>query len=200
MFKYTTSFSSVIKPIVSEEKDKYLAKASLSDLKQFIPEIDVASNIDLLPVAFNAFVVNRANKNGDVIDTATTVATYKNFINKPINIEHERQNVVGAILTAGFSEFGTDKPLTEEEVKDMSGPFNVVLGGIVWRVVDTELAAAIEESGDPDSENYEKISASWELGFADYEIAKVEGSSKNIEDGEIISDEKEIELLLQPPK
>lgn len=195
MFKYTASFSSVIRPIVSEEKDKYLAIASLADLGKFIPNIDADSNIDLLPVAFNAFVVNRANKNGDVIDGPTTLATYENFINKPINVEHERQNVVGVILTAGFSEFGTDKPLTEDEVKDMTGPYNVVLGGVIWKIVDEGLAGAIEESGDPESENYEKISASWELGFVDYEIVKVEGSSKNIEDGGIISDLKEIEEL-----
>jgi hypothetical protein len=195
MFKYTTSFSSIIRPVVSEEKDKYLAIASLADLGKFIPNVDADSNIDLLPVAFNAFVVNRANKNGDVIDGPTTLASYKNFTNKPMNVEHERQNVVGVILTAGFSEFGTDKPLTEEEVKDLTGPYNVVLGGVVWRIVDRDLAGAIEESGDPESENYEKISASWELGFADYEIAKVEGSSKNIEDGEIVTDTKEIEKL-----
>tara|TARA_R110000765_G_scaffold27216_1_gene66241 strand:+ start:757 stop:2301 length:1545 start_codon:yes stop_codon:yes gene_type:complete len=180
---------------VSEEKDKYLAMASLSDLGQFIPDIDSSSNIDLLPVAFNAFVVNRANKNGDVLDGPTTIATYKNFTNKPINIEHERQNVVGVILTAGFSEFGTDKPLSEEEVKGITGPYNVVLGGVIWRVVDNDLAGAIEESGDPESENYEKISASWELGFVDYEIAKIEGSSKNLEDGEMISDPTQIEEL-----
>ena len=86
--KYTTTFSSVIKPVVSEEKDKYLALASMVELEKFLPQVDVEKNVDLLPVAFNAFVANRVNKNGDVVDTDTAIAMHDNFVNKPINIEH----------------------------------------------------------------------------------------------------------------
>ena len=50
--KYTTTFSSVVKPVVSEEKDKYLALASMVELEKFLPDIDVEKNVDLLPVAF----------------------------------------------------------------------------------------------------------------------------------------------------
>ena len=155
--KYTTIFSSTIKPLVSEEKDKYLAMASLLDVGDFIPEVDTEKNIDLLPIAFNACVANRVNKNGDVIDTPTALEIYENFINKPINIEHNRDRVVGAILTAGFSEFGTDKQITAEELKDHKGPFNITLGGIVWKVVNSNLAKMIEDSADPTSEKYQKI-------------------------------------------
>ena len=97
-FQYTTTFSSILKPLVSEEKDKYLALASLMQVGNFIPNVDTEKNVDLLPVAFNAAVVNRVNKNGDVIDTDTAVASYKDFINKPINIEHNRERIVGVIL------------------------------------------------------------------------------------------------------
>ena len=116
--KYTTIFSSEIKPLVSEDKDKYLAMASLVEVGDFIPEVDTSKNVDLLPVAFNACVINRVNKNGDVVDTDTAMAMYKDFINKPMNIEHNRDKVVGVILTAGFSEFGTDNKLTEEQAKN----------------------------------------------------------------------------------
>ena len=194
-FKYKTSFSSIVKPLVSEEKDKYLAMASLVDIGDFIPEIDTASNVDLLPVAFNAFVANRVNKNGDVIDTGTALEIYKNFINKPINIEHNRSRVIGTILTAGFSEFGTDKPLTEDQVKDIKRPFNVTLGGVIWKVVNTDLAELIENSSDPEDENYNKISASWELGFSEYKLAVLIGNNKNLEDAQIIEDSAVIEEL-----
>ena len=50
--KYTTIFSSTIRPLVSEEKDQYLAMASLLDVGEFIPDVDTESNYDLLPVAF----------------------------------------------------------------------------------------------------------------------------------------------------
>jgi hypothetical protein len=192
-FKYTSIFSSTVKPIVSEDKDKYLSLASMVDLEKFIPEVDAEKEVDLLPIAFNAFVANRVNKNGDVIDTGTSLAVYKSFINKPMNVEHNRDRVIGTILTAGFSEFGTDKPLTEEDVAEISGPFNVTLGGVVWRVVNPELADFIEDSADPTSNNYMNVSASWELGFTDYEIIAIRGDEKNIENAEVIAGEDDVE-------
>ena len=193
-FKYKTTFSAFIRPLVSEEKDKYLAMASLMDVGQHIPDIDVDKNFDLLPIAFNSFVANRVNKNDDVVDTSTALRIFKSFINKPINIEHNRERVVGTILTAGFSEFGTDKSLSEDEVKNMSGPFNVTLGGVIWKVVNSSLADLIENSSDPTSEDYLSISASWELGFDEYHLLILgDETEKNIENAEIISDFDEIE-------
>ena len=191
--KYTTTFSSVVKPVVSEEKDKYLALASMVELEKFLPDIDVEKNVDLLPVAFNAFVANRVNKNGDVVDTETAVAMYENFVNKPINIEHNRKSIVGTILTTGFSRFGSDEPLTKDEVKDLKEPFNVTLGGVIWKIADEDLANKIESSSDPTSEDYMSISASWELGFSDYNLVVLEGEEKNIENGLEISDPDEID-------
>lgn len=194
--KYTTTFSSVLKPLVSEEKDKYLALASLVEVGNFIPEVDTEKNIDLLPVAFNAAVVNRVNRNGDVIDTDTALASFKSFINKPINLEHNREKIVGVILTAGFSEFGTDTILTEEQVKMLKGPFNITLGGVIWKVANPNLASMIEDSSDATSFNYQKISASWELGFNDYNMVVIEGESKNIEDGsEIVNGSENFEAI-----
>ena len=194
-FKYITTFSSVLKPLVSEEKDKYLALASLMQVGNFIPNVDTEKNVDLLPVAFNAAVVNRVNKNGDVIDTSTALASYKDFINKPINLEHNRERLVGVILTAGFSEFGSDVPLTEDQVKDLKGPYNITLGGVIWKIANPNLATMIEDSSDSTSANYQKISASWELGFNEYNLVVIEGDSKNIEDGSEISDASQIETL-----
>ena len=192
-FKYTSIFSSTVKPIVSEDKDKYLSLASMVDLEKFIPDVDTEKEVDLLPIAFNSFVANRVNKNGDVIDTETSIAVYKSFINKPMNVEHNRDRIVGTILTAGFSEFGTDRPLTEEGVTGASGPFNVTLGGVVWRIVNPDLADFIEDSADPTSDNYMNVSASWELGFTDYEIVAINGDEKNIEDAEVIAGEDDVE-------
>ena len=194
-YKYTTIFSSEIKPLVSEEKDKFLALASLEDVGSFIPDINLEENYDLLPVAFNAAVANRVNKNGDVIDTETAVAIYKNFINKPINIEHNREKVIGVILTAGFSEFGTDKPITEEQAKASDEPFNITLGGVIWKVANSALANVIENSSDPTSEDYLKVSASWELGFSDFDIVALEGEEKNIKEGITISESTEIDRI-----
>lgn len=192
--KFTTIFSNLkIRPVVSEEKDKYLSIASLDKLRKFLPDINTEDNIDLLPIAFDACVVNRVNKNGDVMDGITAAKVTKNFVNKPINVEHNRNQVIGCILTASFSKFGSNESLDTEEVKDIKAPFNITLGGVIWKVVNKDLAEQIEESNDPTSDNYMSISASWELGFNDYNLIVLENGEKNIENGQVISDAKQIE-------
>ena len=194
--KFLTTFSNIkIRPGVSEEKDKYLSVASLEKLKKFLPDINTEDNIDLLPVAFDACVVNRVNKNGDVIDGETAAKITKNFVNKPINVEHNRNQVIGCILSASFSKFGSNESLSSEEVASMKQPFNITLGGVIWKVVNKELADQIEESNDPTSNNYMSISASWELGFNEYNIVVLDENEKNIENGKFITDEKEIEKM-----
>jgi hypothetical protein len=194
--KFSTIFSNLkIRPIVSEEKDKYLSVASLNKLRKFLPEIDTNENVDLLPVAFDACVVNRVNKNGDVIDGETAAKIAKNFINKPINIEHNRNQVIGCILSASFSKFGSNESLAELDVKELKTPFNITLGGVIWKIVNQDLADQIEESNDPTSDNYMSISASWELGFNDFNIVILDGNEKNIENGMVVSDAKKIDEL-----
>ena len=194
-FKFTTTFSSIIKSVISEEKDKYLALASLEDIGPYIPEVDTDKNIDLLPIAFNAFVANRVNKNGDVVDSVTAVEIARSFHNKPINVEHNRMRVVGVVLVAGYSEFGTAKPLSEEQAIAMNSPFNITLGGVAWKVVNSTVTDKLEEASDPTSSEYLSISASWELGFNDYNLALTKESEKNLENAEIIDDDDVIDEL-----
>ena len=65
--------------------------------------------------------------------------------------------------------------------RTQEGPFNITLGGILWKLVNTNLANVIENSADPTSTDYMKISASWELGFNEYRLILLEGEEKNIE-------------------
>jgi len=194
--QYQSIFANLhIKPVVSEEKDKYLSMASTEQLKKFIPEIDLETNIDLLPIAFDACVVNRVNKNGDVMDSTTAAKIAKNFINKPINIEHNRNTVVGCILSYAFTEFGSNNKIEEEELDKIKGPFNITLGGLVWKIVNQDLADKIEEANDPTSDHYMSISASWELGFGDFNIVVLDENEKNIENGRFITDTSEVDKI-----
>jgi len=195
-FQFTTTFANLkIKPLVSEEKDKYLSLASINNLKKFLPEIDTEKNIDLLPIAFDACVINRVNKNGDVVNSLTAAEIVKNFINKPINVEHDRTKVVGCILAANFSKFGSNDILTEDEVKGMKEPFYITLGGVIWKIINPQLSNLIEDSNDPSSENYMNVSASWELGFNEYDLVLLNDNNKNLEDAKFISDEKQKDKL-----
>jgi len=194
-FRYKTSFSSVIKPLVSEETDKFLAIASLSEIGKYIPEVNVSKNVDLLPISFDAFVANRFNKNDDGADAATSVSIAKLSVNKPINIEHKRDKVMGVVLSYAFTDFASHKQLSEKEALESKDPFYVTLGGLLWRVVNQKLAKKVEECSDPTSENYRFISASWELGFLDFAIAAIKNGSKNLKDATIITNPDEIQKL-----
>lgn len=190
-FKYSIKFDGIIvQAMVPFDEDKYLAIASIDQLKRYLPSnVDLDVNRDLMGVAFDAFVVNRGNKNGHIISTDVALAMVENFINKPFNIEHNRKVVVGVCTGYGFSEFGSSKPLTLEEVKAMKDPFNVVLSGYVWKIVNPEFASELVESSDPSSNKYLSVSASWELGFNEFNVAK---GNKNLADATIIENEKQI--------
>jgi hypothetical protein len=62
-------------------------------------------------------------------------------------------------------------------------------------VASSELADLIEDSADPTSENYLKISASWELGFTDYHLVILPEDEKNIENGQFVTEAEEIDKL-----
>ena len=51
--EYITSFSSMVKPLVSEQKDEILAIASLNEIGEFLPEIDTDKNKTELKTAKN---------------------------------------------------------------------------------------------------------------------------------------------------
>jgi hypothetical protein len=190
-FKYHARFDGIIvQAKVAQDEDKYLATASINQLKDFLPShVDLDVNKDLLGVAFDAFVVNRGNKNGHMIGTENALAMVNNFVNKPFNIEHNRKTIVGFCTGYGFSEFGSSKPLTLEEVKASNAPFNVVLSGFVWKIANPEFAEELVSSSDPSSSDYLSVSASWELGFNEFNIAE---GSKNLNEATIIEDEQEI--------
>ena len=195
-YKYKTAF---LQPILAsadiDQENIKISKASLSDLKGLMPEsVDLDKNIDLIGVAFNAAVVNRFNKNHDGISTETALAVRDYFVHKPTNIEHKKQRIVGHIVSAGFSSYGDNELFDEEDLADYRDPFNISLGAVVYRMVDKKFAELLNKSVDPESSMYNQVSASWEIGFNDYQIAV---GSDNLAEAEIITDQKQIEELSQ---
>ena len=178
-----------------DQENIKISKASLSDLKGLMPEsIDLDKNIDLVGVAFNAAVVNMFNKNHDGISTETALAVKDYFVHKPTNIEHKKQRIVGHIVSAGFSSYGDNELFDEEDLADYRDPFNISLGAVVYRMVDKKFAELLSKSVDPESSMYNQVSASWEIGFNDYQIAV---GSDNLAEAEIITDQKQIQELSQ---
>ncbi len=200
-FKYHATFAKVCRcVVVSPKVNRFSSKASIDDLKTILPaKITENGFEDLLPIAGNACVVNYANKNGDVIDTMTALAVYKNFARKYINIEHDRNSVIGVIENSSFSKFDPSysigagsEPLTEAEASEMKDPFNIAISGYIWTVVAPGVAEKILECNDPDSPQYLDLSISWEIGFDNYQVAI---GPQSLAECEIISDAVQVQEL-----
>ena len=191
-YKYKATFSSEI--LASGKIDTpelNISKASLDGLKDLLPDdVNLEENVDLIAVAFNAALVNKFNKNGDGISAETAVEVIDQFKHKPTNIEHNREKVVGHIVTSSFSDLQTGEIISNEEALAYKQPFNISLGSLVYKAVNKEFAELVEKSVDPDSQYYHKVSASWEIGFNDYVLAI---GSDDLENAEIISDPDQIE-------
>ena len=190
MFKYRTSFENFVTASLNFDNNVLVSKASLDSLKTLIPSsVNLDTNVDLIGAAFNAAVVNKFNKNGDGIDTNTAIAFKNYFIHKPTNIEHKKQRVVGHIVNSAFSAMGSNKIISDEDVKDKLDAFNIALAAVVYKTVDRNFADALMESNDPESNLFQRISASWEIGFNEYVVAV---GSDNLKDAEIITDAKQL--------
>ena len=192
-YKYTATFEA---EVFSCEigGGSFISKASLDNLESLIPKgVNFEDNIDLLGVAFNAAVVNKFNKNGDGIDSKTAIEYTKNFIHKPTNIEHDKDKIVGHIASAGWSEYGTSRIMTAEELEGYSKPFNIALGALVYKSANSTFAEALEKSVDPKAGMYHSISTSWEVGFSDFVLAV---GSEYLEESKIISDPKQMEEMV----
>jgi len=188
-FDHKTRFCSKI--LASERAANFeqlgISQASVDALEPLIPtSIDLKKNIDLIGVAFNAAVVNKFNRNGDGIDTDTALGVKDFFVNKPTNIEHKKQAVVGHIVSSAFSAFGSNELLTDKEAESLRRPFNIALAAVVYKTVNPGFAQLLENDEEEDDE---VISASWELGFNDYYLAL---GSDNLDEAEIITDPGQI--------
>jgi hypothetical protein len=195
-FKYTSKFS--IKASFTKKDFLFGSLASkqnisqevLKDLKQLLPDKqEIKENPDLIYTCFNAAVANLINLNGDGIltDTALSIARY--FKNKPMNIEHNRGEVVGYITNFGFSTFGENKIITPDELKESKDPFNIALAAVVWKVVNPYFAEYLNSYASGDPYIYKDVSTSWEIGFNDYIIAV---GSKNLNKAKFVTDKEAI--------
>ena len=192
-YKFTTQFDFEVFATDDLEKDLNISVASLDNLKPLIPQgIDLDRNIDLVGAAFNAAIVNRFNRNGDGIDSATAKDLIGYFVHKPTNIEHKKQRVVGHIINAAFTDMENDKILNTAKLEQRVDPFYISLAAVIYKTVNPEFVEFLLKASDPEDVDYNRVSASWELGFNDYSIAV---GSQNLSEAEIITDPDKIKEL-----
>ena len=192
-FKYKTRYDFTVHASTDLEDELNISQASLENLRPLIPKsINLDRNIDLVGTAFNAAVVNKFNKNGDGINSETAVDLIDYFVNKPTNIEHKKQKVVGHIVNAGFTDLNNEKIIGNGAALKNDDPYYISLAAVVYKTVNKDFADVLLQSSDEDSSYFNKISASWELGFNDYVLAV---GSKDLKDAEIITNPQHIDEM-----
>jgi len=178
---------------LAAQKQILAAKSSeLEGLSPLLMDIPEDENPDLLATAFNIAVVNLVNENDDAVGTDGALLYSPKFVYKPLNIEHIRSYVVGHITSQAFSSFGENEIISAEDLKGSNDPFNICLGGIVWRIVEQGFADYLEECSKPSSCYHNHSSTSWEIGFDDYHLIL---GSKKVKDAEIITDAAQIKEM-----
>lgn len=103
MTKYTARFDHIIKASDFVKANTLsISEASQKELKRFVPFIDYSKSQDLMGMAFDVALVNVFNLNGDGICSEGAIKMRPSLTHKPINIEHNRDIIIGHILEGGF--------------------------------------------------------------------------------------------------
>jgi len=97
--------------------------------------------------------------------------------------------VVGHIVNAAFTDMENEKILNTRKLEDKVDPFYISLAAVIYKTVNPEFAELLLKASDPNDVDYNKVAASWELGFNDYNIAV---GSQNLSEAEIITDPQKI--------
>lgn len=174
-YKYRTFLEAQAKTIPAQPKEKQqLAIASLNSLVGIFDEEvkeKIRENPDLLYVATNLILANHKNLNGDCVLLEDLYSVAEKFEYKQTNVEHDRSNLIGFIDEVGWSSYPSNQLIEEEEVLTHENPVQLVIGNVLWKIVNPELCSLIEEASNENSPKYGAISESFELLFDDYWIA-----------------------------
>ena len=186
-----------IAPIDSDKGESFVAFASKNDkIKKLLPkDLNISDNIGFQLFTAEAFIANKLNANNDGVQTREAIELKRGFPLGFCDLNHKRDHIIGVIVDSTYTDFNTGKELLEKDVKEMTKPFSVTLTGIIWRAANPELADAIGSCNDRDSEYYNKLYLSWEVGFDQINLITMEDGETDFSKGTLITDEQEIEKL-----
>lgn len=173
----------------TQDLEKFQKADELKKLHSLMPSsVDLASNPDLIGIVLNAAVGGMMNRNFHAISNASLVTAAKCFLWKRVDLNHDTDKCVGVICNYGFSKFGSSELISEEEAALSIDPINLSLAILVWSdVVPEAFLDVLIESANPASNLFQKVSASWEMLYSEYDIAV--SSSLLLKDAVIYSGE-----------
>ncbi len=118
-----------------------------------------------------SYTIGSINKNNCLILPDEGLKNYKSVISTPLDIEHEKDKIVGFCLNAYLTNMKNNKILTEaeaQEILDSKGQVNVGVIMGVWPLNNPEVDMLVRENFDENSEGFNKIKLSFECYFNDF--------------------------------
>jgi hypothetical protein len=195
-YKYKARFTSTAHIVKNDASLKNEAIASLKSLSGLVPEgMDISPDSDILVIASNLVLCDVSNRNGDCLPNKVAVSMYKTFKNKFLDIEHNRDKIVGFIFNVGFTEAGTNRVLTEEEASKDGILFNVAYAACVWKILNPKLADLLTLVSNEESRFYNAVSSSFEVGFNSYKVAV--STTERLVDAKLFPEDAEVAKLLK---
>lgn len=186
-----TIFECIASVVTQERLNKIqVTTASLQQLTSVFAEKQSLADKTLLCLAGDLAVAGEANKNDDGVTVADAVKIYKKFINQQVNIEHDRNRVVGFIVDAALTDRETHVKLTDEEALASDKPVNISVAFVVWPYIDDLLTELLEKSANVESDIHGLINLSWEMSFDEFNLLV---GSRNQFEGIVVTEDSEIE-------
>jgi len=144
---------------------------------------------DILYFSGISFTIGNINKNDCIILPDEGMSMYKTGISSPLDIEHERERIVGFCVNTYLSNINNNKILDEEQAQEILGGKGMVNVGVVmgaWKINAQEATELLLENFDENSANFNKIKLSFECYFSDFSFFLSNGRA-NYPDGQLIS-------------
>ncbi len=190
-FKYTAKFEIQAKAdfqFLNFKQGAFAAESPLNNLRGLLPAQEIIdANDDLRYIACNLAVVNMVNANDDGITANVAAAITPYFVDRPVNLQHNRDVVIGHVISSGFSKFSNSELIAELDGETKES-FNIAMGAVLYRVCNDYVTDELVIN-EPDY-----LSASWEIGFNDYVLLL---GSKQVSAAEIVTDKNRIDELSQ---
>lgn len=128
-----------------------------------------------------SYTIGSVNKNHCLILPEEGLKNYKSVISSPLDIEHEKEKIVGFCLNSYLTNLSNNKILSEDEAQTIlenKGQVNVgvILG--VWPLNNPEIDYLIKENFDENSSNYNQVKLSFECYFDDFAYFVANGNSE----------------------
>ena len=191
---HKVTFGAKLIKLLPHPKKEYRAIAASVKRNKFAALFPDSDAKDILYASLISHTANHVNDNDCLITGEEAIASYKTLAEKPLDVEHETKEVVGFCVRSFLSNFKNSKILDEDqawEINDNNGMFHV--GGVfaIWKINHPEITDILAENFDQQSEYYDRVKASFEYYFDEYDYFVSDGSGDYPHGRIVASDDEE---------